>query len=120
MEEEKDRDVKEYLAKIRRTIAESENAVSQAELRIAETDRLLAAQGLTREQALNLKLSAEQRRLVNEELKRRGLPELEEDEMTGTPPPPYADTPSWGTADTQGDLDNRKRRFDAMMQQFRM
>ena len=30
-----DRDVQAYLARIRRTIAESENLVSQAELRIA-------------------------------------------------------------------------------------
>ena len=35
-----DRDVQAYLARIRKTIAESENLVSQAELRIAETDRM--------------------------------------------------------------------------------
>ena len=81
-----DRDVQAYLARIRRTIAESENLVSQAELRIAETDRMLESQGLTREQVLNLKLSGEQRRLVDEELKRRGLPGLEEDEARGAPP----------------------------------
>ena len=48
-----DRDVQAYLARIRKTIAESENLVSQAELRIAETDRMLESQGLTREQVLN-------------------------------------------------------------------
>ena len=35
---------------------------------------------IAREQVLNLKLSGEQRRLVDEELRRRGLPGLEEDE----------------------------------------
>ena len=114
-----DRDVQAYLARIRRTIAESENLVSQAELRIAETDRMLESQGLTREQVLNLKLSGEQRRLVDEELRRRGLPGLEEDEARGGMPV-YDATPSWGAQDTQGDLDNRRRKFGALMQQFRM
>ena len=113
------KEVEEYLATIRQTIAKSENLVAEAQLRIAETDRFLEAQGLTREQVLNLKLSGEQRRLVDEELKRRGLPGLEDDEALGTPPV-YETTPTWGAADTQGDLDNRKRKFGAMMQQFRM
>ena len=113
------KEVEEYLASIRQTIAKSENLVAEAELRIAETDRFLESQGLTREQVLNLKLTGEQRRLVDEELKRRGLPGLEEDEARGEMPV-YDATPSWGAADTQGDLDNRKRKFGAMMQQFRM
>ena len=113
------KEVEEYLASIRQTIAKSENLVAEAELRIAETDRFLESQGLTREQVLNLKLTGEQRRLVDEELKRRGLPGLEEDEARGGMPV-YETTPSWGAADTQGDLDNRKRKFGAMMQQFRM
>ena len=74
---------------------------------------------IAREQVLNLKLSGEQRRLVDEELKRRGLPGLEEDEARGEMPV-YDATPSWGAQDTQGDLDNRKRKFGALMQQFRM
>lgn len=113
------KEVEEYLATIRQTIAKSESLIAEAELRIAETDRFLESQGLTREQVLNLKLTGEQRRLVDEELKRRGLPGLEEDEARGEPPV-YETTPSWGAADTQGDLDNRKRKFGAMMQQFRM
>ncbi len=112
------KEVEEYLAKIRQTIAQSENLLAEADLRIAETDRFLESQGLTREQVLNLKLSGEQRRLVDEELKRRGLPGLEEDEARGTPV--YETTPSWGASDTQGDLDNRRRKFGALMQQFRM
>ena len=113
------KEVEEYLAKIRQTITQSENLIAEAEWRMAETDRFLESQGLTREQVLNLKLSGEQRRLVDEELKRRGLPGLEEDEARGAPPV-YEATPSWGASDSQGDLDNRKRKFGAMMQQFRM
>ena len=73
-----DRDVQAYLARIRKTIAESENLVSQAELRIAETDRMLESQGLTREQVLNFHFTQAQREAVNEELKRRGLDPLAE------------------------------------------
>ena len=39
-----------YLAKIRKTIADSRALVAKAELRFAETDRFLESQGLTREQ----------------------------------------------------------------------
>ncbi len=113
------KEVEDYLASIRKTIAESENLIAESELRIAETDRFLEAQGLTREQVLSLKLSGEQRRLVDEELKRRGLPGLADDEARGEPPV-FGATPSWGAADSQGDLDNRRRKFGAMMQQFRM
>ena len=63
-----DRDVQAYLARIRKTIAESQNLVSQAELRIAETDRMLESQGLTREQVLNFHFTQAQREAVNEEL----------------------------------------------------
>ena len=101
------KEVEEYLASIRQTIAKSENLLAEADLRIAETDRFLESQGLTREQVLSLKLSGEQRRLVDEELRRRGLPGLEDDEARGVPPV-YETTPSWGASDTQGDLDNRR------------
>ena len=42
----------EYLAGIRKTIAEGEALVEAAQLRMAETDRFLATQGLSREQVL--------------------------------------------------------------------
>ena len=111
-------DLEEYLAGIRKTIAESEAMVQQAELRMAETDRFLAAQGLTREQVMNFRITAEQRRLVNEELKRRGLPVLDEDED----PAPYRDDYKIDVdrADTQGDLDNRARKFRGMMSAVRL
>ena len=111
-------ELEEYLAGIRKTIAESEAMVQQAELRMAETDRLLAAQGLTREQVMNFRITAEQRRLVNDELKRRGLPVLDEDED----PAPYRDDYKIDVdrADTQGDLENRVRKFRGMMSAVRL
>lgn len=45
-----DKELAAYLAGIRKTIADSKNMLSQVELRMAETDRLLESQGLTREQ----------------------------------------------------------------------
>lgn len=116
-------EVKEYLARIRKTIADSTALVEQAQLRIAETDRLLASQGLTREQVLNFNVSREQRLAVNEELRRRGLPPVEEDETAtdfgaatarlraaeATPEPPADDT-----------LAERQRKFGNFMQEFRL
>ena len=80
---DQDRDIEAYLARIRKTIADSNALVSQAELRIAETDRLLAEQGLTREQVMGFRFTGEQKLMVNEELKRRGLPPIEDDELDG-------------------------------------
>lgn len=73
-------EIEELLARTRKNVAESRELVSQVELRIAETDRFLAQHGLTREQVLNFRFSAEQKLAVNEELKRMGLPPIEDDE----------------------------------------
>ena len=70
-------DIEEHLAKIRKTVAESEAMAQQIDLRLQETDRLLAAQGLTREQVMGFQFTDEQRELVNEELARRGLGRLD-------------------------------------------
>ena len=120
-----DKDLDEYLARIRKTISESENLVAQAELRMRETDRLLESQGLTREQVMSLRFSSEQKLAVNEELRRRGLPPLEDD---GAEPLPDPDAPApvgipaasnfSSAADTQGDLENRQRKFGMMMKPF--
>ena len=120
-----DKDLDEYLARIRKTISESENLVAQAELRMRETDRLLESQGLTREQVMALRFSSEQKLAVNEELRRRGLPPLEDD---GAEPLPDPDAPApvgipaasnfSSAADTQGDLENRQRKFGMMMNPF--
>ena len=120
-----DKDLDEYLARIRKTIAESEALVAQTELRMRETDRLLESQGLTREQVLAFRFSKEQKLAVNEELKRRGLPPIEDD---GTDvPPPDADAPApvgvpaapaVAIRDSQGDLENRQKKFGMMMKPF--
>ena len=112
------KETEEYLAGIRKQIAESEAVLRQAELRVVETDRFLAAQGLTREQVMDFKITAEQRRLVNEELKRRGLPALDEDEDLSS----AADAPAvdYDLPDTQGDLENRVRKFRGMMSAVRL
>ncbi len=123
-------DAEAYLKKIRQTIKDGKNLIAQAELRIAETDRLLEREGLTREQLEKMTFTDEQLAVVNEELKRRGLPQLEtttaegghgQDSWAsdrglqggGLPPEPDA-------AERDGNAENRKRKFGVMMQQFRM
>lgn len=73
MDNSKNHDTEAYLARIRRTIAESNRLVEQAELRIRETDRALEAQGLTREQVMGVRLSDEQRVAMGRELARLGI-----------------------------------------------
>ena len=75
-----EQELEKYLAKIRRTVAESNRLVEQTELRIAETDRLLASQGLTREQVMNFKFTPQQRAAVNRELVSSGMDPLPEDD----------------------------------------
>lgn len=116
-------EVKDYLAGIRKTIADSEALVEQARLRIAETDRLLAAQGLTREQVLGFKVTRDQLLVVNEELRRRGLPPLEDDEAAfdfraATDELRAAERPA---APSAGDeLAERQRKFGVFMQDYRL
>ena len=123
---DQERDIEAYLARIRKTIADSNAMVSQVELRIAETDRLLASQGLTREQVMGFNFSGEQKLMVNEELKRRGLPPIEdemdgiadglrEDQFSGRPA-----MPNFEAGDAQGDLENRQRKFGMMMKPFQL
>ena len=121
------RDIEAYLARIRKTIADSNELVSQAELRIAETDRMLAEQGLTREQVMAFQFTGEQKLMVNEELKRRGLPPIEDDDpddlsaglrddqVTGRPV-----LPNFEAGDAQTDLENRQKKFGMMMKPFQL
>ena len=118
-----DRDVQAYLARIRKTIAESENLVSQAELRIAETDRMLESQGLTREQVLNFHFTQAQREAVNEELKRRGLDPLEKWESDGlTDQEEFAvgRSPSDVEVSPDTELAERQKKFGMMMKPFQI
>lgn len=81
MDDERQQEIREYLARVRKTIADSRALVEQVDLRIQETDRFLASQGLTREQVRNMRFTKEQRLLANAELKRRGLPLIEDDDL---------------------------------------
>lgn len=119
-----DQDLENYLARIRKTIAESVALLSQTELRMRETDRLLESQGLTREQVMGMRFSREQKLAVNEELKRRGLPPLEDDgaEVDDDPDAPapvgIPAAPTFTATDTKDDLENRQRKFGMMMKPF--
>ena len=118
-----DRDVQAYLARIRKTIAESENLVSQAELRIAETDRMLESQGLTREQVLNFHFTQAQREAVNEELKRRGLDPLaewESDIGRDALDEPHVSNLASEDFAPDAELAERQRKFGLMMKPFQI
>ena len=119
---ENPQDVQAYLARIRKTIADSENLVSQARLRIAETDRMLESQGLTREQVMEMHFSAAQMEAVNAELKRRGMDPLEELPETERFEPDYGSpTPAAGdVAASNAELENRQRKFGMMMKPFQI
>ena len=120
------KDIDAYLARIRKTIADSERLVSQAELRIAETDRMLESQGLTREQVMAMRFSEAQIEAANAELKRRGLDPLEkwgglqerEEEQLRAEEPASGD----GADNKSGgdDLAYRQRKFGMMMKPFQI
>ena len=124
-----DEETRAYLDRIKRTIAESEALMQGVELRMKETDRLLESQGLTREQLSAMQITPEQRRLVNEELKRRGLPPLE-DEPEDYPAASLPDErltghgraadPNLDAEDVKEDLENRKRKFSVMMNKIKL
>ena len=120
-------DIEAYLARIRKTIEASQALVSQADLRIAETDRMLAEQGLTREQVMNFRFSGEQKLMVNEELKRRDLPPMEEDVLDDfayrhpdNPASGRPVMPNFEAGDVNGDLENRQKKFGMMMKPFQL
>ena len=56
----------EYLAGIRRTIAESKRMMESVKLRFAETDRMLEESDTSREEVMKMRFSREQRVAVNE------------------------------------------------------
>lgn len=116
-------ETKDYLAKIRKTIADSQAAIDAANLRIRETDRLLASQGLTREQVLGFKVTREQLLAVNEELRRRGLPPVEDEDeafdfnaATAT----LRDRTELPRVNPADEFAERQRRFGALMHEIRL
>ena len=116
-------EIEDYLAKIRKTISESEALVEQAERRIAETDRFLSEHGITREQLRKIHPTEEQLAAVNAELERRGLPALDpleepmDKEVCAKVAAPNFDAEFASGAE---ELENRKRKFGAMMQGIRL
>ena len=116
-------EVKEYLATIRKTVADSQAAIDAAQLRLKETDRLLESQGLTREQVLNFKVTPAHRLAVNEELRRRGLPPLEDDTAAGDFDAATAQLRSEAVAphvEPEADPADRPRRFASLGHEFRI
>ena len=81
MDERRKREIEETLARARKTVAESRALMEQVDLRIQETDRFLAKQGLTREQLSHFRFTKDQRILANEQLKRMGLPPIEDADL---------------------------------------
>ena len=104
-----DKSTEEYLARIRKTIAESKQMVEMAKLRFAETDRMLAESGTSREEVMKMSFSEEQR---------RGFASLED--FGEKPSDAYAAQPAYDAADASPDMENRRRKFGTMMKQFRM
>ena len=115
-----ERSCEEYLAKIRRTIAESRQMVESVKLRFAETDRMLEESGTSREEVAKMKFTPEQRAAVNEELVRRGMPPLEHPEKVLAPFAPPTSPIAFGNSDMTEDIENRRRKFGAMMKRFKM
>ena len=121
MDEQQQREVAETLARARKTVADSRELMNQINLRMQETDRLLAKQGLTREQVRNFRFTAEQRQLVNEELKRRGLPPIEEDKADFDAMTAQIRASQIETVPDGGDVvSDRQRKFGNFMREFRL
>lgn len=134
MDNTKSHDTEAYLARIRRTIAESNRLVDQVELRIRETDRALEAQGLTREQVMSIRLSDEQRVAMNRELARLGIdprtvadvmaPDVDAGQEIGAPKPVAdarrEDVAPQSVDDAADDLAHRRMKFGLMMKPFQI
>jgi len=116
-------EIRDYLAHIRKTVAESRAVVEQARLRIRETDRLLERQGLTREQVRNFRLTRDQIQMANEELARRGLPPVECDDAAfdfGAAARELREADSPAGPPVEDELAERRRKFVNFMQEYRL
>ena len=117
--EQSKKDTEAYLARIRKTIADSERLVEAAKLRMAETDRFLEKQGLTREQVRNFRFTDAQREAVDRELVRLGMDPLGaiSDPAVPLEEPPL---PAPASSAPDGDLAERQRKFGMMMKPFQL
>ena len=123
MDEGRDRETEAYLARIRKTIADSNRLVEQVGLRIRETDRMLEQQGLTREQVMAMHFSDAQLEAANAELTRRGMDPIEKWERDGlTEQEEFAvgRPPSDVEASVDAELAERQRKFGMMMKPFQI
>ena len=124
-----------YLAKIRKTVRESKNLVESAKLRMVETDRMLESAGTTREEVMKFSFTDDQKEAVNAQLERMGHERLDDGDIRGeygerSLGPGAADEnmrphaceagANFTAGDGDGSVENRKRKFNVMMQQFRM
>ena len=124
-----------YLAKIRKTVSESKSLVESAKLRMVETDRMLEDSGTTREEVMKFSFSAAQKETVNAQLERMGFEKLDDGDIRGEygerslgpgaadenmRPPACEAGANFTAGDGDGSVENRKRKFNVMMQQFRM
>ena len=119
MENDKKAEIEGTLARARKTVADSRELIAQVQLRVQETDRFLAKQGLTREQVQGMRFTKEQRLLANEHLKRLGLPPIEEidadfDRVTAEL------RAAAGAEDSKDVVEDRKRKLGAFMQGVRL
>ena len=117
------RETDAYLARIRKTIEQSNRLVEQVGLRIRETDRMLEQQGLTREQVMAMHFTDAQIEAANAELKRRGMDPLETWERDGLTDEeefavgrPSADV----EASADSELAERQKKFGMMMKPFQI
>ena len=125
MDDNIDKETREYLARIRKTIEASSNLVEQVGLRIRETDRLLESQGLTREQVMSMRFSETQKDAANAELRRRGLDPIEIwDELDGERARPVGDFEPAPRVSSEAYADDevsyRQKKFGMMMKPFQL
>ena len=86
---------------------------------------MLESQGLTRAQVEAMQFTPEQIAAANEELRRRGLPPLEDVDSLVSPPKSdfltgEASESNFDASDSHEDLNNRRRKLNAMMNKYRL
>ena len=123
MTDDNERETQAYLARIRKTIADSNRLMEQADLRMRETDRMLEQQGLTREQVMAMRFSDAQIEAANAELERRGFDPIDRWENAGLSGPEefaVGRHPSADVASSDLEFAERQRKFGMMMKPFQI
>ena len=106
---------------------DEEQALMAAEIAYALTNDKGRNRAERAGEVMGFQFSSEQKLMVNEELKRRGLPPIEDDDpddlsaglrddqVTGRPV-----LPNFEAGDAQSDLENRQKKFGMMMKPFQL